>query len=242
MSRNLAIDFGNTAIKIGVFENERLLQDWRIAYDESPDILRIIEDYNVTMSIICSVVDRGSAIKQHLQEHTRCMVLRPETPVPFLNAYLTSASLGMDRLALVAAAFQAYPHNNNLVISVGTAVTYNVLTSNRTFRGGNITPGIGLRLRALNEFTDKLPLVDAPGDTTLLGYDTESSIRSGVINGVAFEIDGFINAYKEQFKDINVFLTGGDASILGRKLKNTTFADANLQLKGLNSILLYNAK
>lgn len=242
MSRSLAIDFGNTAIKIGVFENDRLLQDWRAAYDSVPDVLQLVETYQVTHSIICSVVDKGREIKELLQEHTRCMVLQPETPVPFLNAYLTSATLGMDRLALVAAAFQAYPHNNSLVISVGTAVTYNVLTSTRTFRGGNITPGIGMRLRALNVFTDKLPLVEAAGESTLLGYDTDSSIRSGVINGVAFEIDGFIDAYKEQFKDINVFLTGGDASILGRKLKNTTFADANLQLKGLNSILLYNAK
>src|SRR5690606_9013208 len=107
------------------------------------------------------------------------------------------------------------PHNNNLVISVGTAITYNVLMNNRAFRGGNITPGIPMRLKALHEFTDRLPLVDMKGDTTLLGYDTESSIRSGVINGVAFEVNGFIEAYKEQYKDINVFLTGGDASVLG---------------------------
>lgn len=242
MKRNLAIDLGNTAIKIGVFEGHQLLQHWRTDYNTAIDLQGILQEYNVGHAIVCSVVNQGADLINVLQEQTDCLILNTDTNVPFLNAYLTSDTLGMDRLALIAGAYHDNPHNNNLVISVGTAITYNVLTQNNTFRGGNITPGIQMRFSALNEFTSKLPLVSADGDSTVLGYDTDSSIRSGVMNGVAFEIDGFIDAYKEQFKGIKIFLTGGDASVLGRKLKNTTFADANLQLKGLNSILLYNAQ
>lgn len=242
MMKSLAVDMGNTAVKVGYFEGDKLVADWKCAYSDFTLLEEIIAEKNVTHSIYSSVVDKGDQWIELLANHTKMMHLNNNTPLPFLNAYVTAETLGMDRVALVAAAFHQYPHNNNVVISVGTAITYNVILNNRAFRGGNITPGILMRLKALNQFTDKLPLVDMKGDTTVLGYDTESSIRSGVINGVAFEIDGFINAYQDQFKDINVFLTGGDASVLGSKLKNTTFVDFNLQLKGLNSILLYNAK
>lgn len=242
MINSLAVDFGNTCVKLGYFQDDVLVEDWTCGYDDVALLQQILSNHPITHAIIVSVVDKGDDMVQILQNETKCMMLNGNTDLPFLNAYLTGNTLGMDRIALVAAAYQQYPHNNNLVISVGTAITYNVLLSNRAFRGGNITPGIQMRLKALNHFTDKLPLVDMKGDTTVLGYDTDSSIRSGVINGAAYEIDGFIDAYKQQFKDINVFLTGGDASVLGNKLKSTTFVDFNLQLKGLNSILLYNAK
>ncbi len=239
MSKIIAVDLGNTCIKAGIFDGSTLVESYRWDNDQH-QLEQVLSSQQLSHSIVSSVVESDQEIKELLRNHTQCMVLNQHTPLPFLNAYLSSDSLGMDRVALAAAAFEQYPHNNNLIISVGTAITYNVVMSNRAFRGGNITPGIQMRLQALHHFTDKLPLVNSKGDTTLLGYDTESSIRSGVINGVAFEIDGFIDAYRAQFKEINVFLTGGDVSILGSKIKNTTFVDPNLQLKGLNSILRYN--
>jgi type III pantothenate kinase len=243
MRRTLAVDLGNSYIKAGVFDGDQLLADWRWGYDSYEELGSVIYSYQVTHSIISSVVEeKGAEIESLLKESTESLILDKNTKLPFLNAYVTADTLGVDRLALVAAAYNKFPNNNNLVISVGTAITYNVILSNRAFRGGNITPGLQMRMHALHTFTDQLPLVGIKGDTTVLGYDTESSIRSGVVNGAAYEIDGFINAYKEQLGDINVFLTGGDAVILGSKLKNTTFVDLNLQLKGLNSILHYNAK
>jgi type III pantothenate kinase len=134
------------------------------------------------------------------------------------------------------------PGKNVLAISAGTAITYNLLLSNRIFRGGNITPGLDMRFRALHDYTDQLPMISEQGELLLLGYDTETSIRSGVVFGIAAEIDGMINKYREQYSDVETVLTGGNAGLFADKLKNRIFAVPQLLLQGLNTILLHNAR
>src|SRR5690606_2811625 len=183
----------------------------------------IITTHRPTHSILCSVVNISDAITDLLRTNTKFIELNNHTKLPILNAYHSSDSLGNDRIALAVAANHFYPNNNNLIISVGTAITYNYITKTRTFRGGNITHGAFLRLKSLNDHTDKLPFVSIQGETTLLGYDTETNIRSGVVWGITSEIDGMIDLYQQQFGEINAILTGGDSPLFANKIKNKTF-------------------
>lgn len=240
---HLCIDWGNTRVKAAFFEEQTIVSDYNFSEAEAlTGIVGLVTEKKPEAAILCSVANHPPELKILLQEHTQLIVLNTNTVLPVMNAYHSPESLGMDRLAMATGAHAAFPDRNNLVISTGTAITYNFIHQNKTFRGGNITPGLDLRFRALHEFTDKLPLVNAEGDMPVLGYDTETSIRSGVVFGIAAEIDGMINYYKEQYSGLNVVLTGGNAGLFAGKLKNQIFADSQLLLKGLNTILRHNVR
>jgi type III pantothenate kinase len=145
-------------------------------------------------------------------------------------------TIGADRLALCAAAVMLFPEKNNLVIGLGTAVTYNFINGRHQFLGGGISPGMVMRMKALNDFTAKLPLVDPEWNVPLVGYDTKTNIQSGVVLGLAKEIDGFIDNYREKYRAFNAVLTGGDLVHLAPHLKNLIFADPDLLFKGLYAI------
>ena len=125
---------------------------------------------------------------------------------------------------------------NNLIVALGSAVTYNFINKYNELVGGGISPGMEMRLKSLNYYTAKLPLIKADSNVPLIGYDTETNILSGVVLGMAKEIDGFIDAYAEKFGNFNVLLTGGDLVHLGSHLKNKIFADSDLIFKGLYAI------
>lgn len=239
----LCIDWGNTRVKAALFNEQTLVSDYNFSEEEAlTGIVNLVNTNQPEATILCSVANHPPELKMLLQEQTRLVVLTSNTVLPIMNAYHSPDSLGMDRLAIAVAANAAYPDRNNLVVSVGTAITYNFVHQNKAFRGGSISPGLHLRFRALHEFTDKLPLVSENGDVPVLGYDTETSIRSGVVLGMAAEIDGMINYYKEQYSGLNVVLTGGNAGLFAGKLKNQIFADSQLLLKGLNTILRHNVR
>jgi len=167
--------------------------------------------------------------------------LDTSTLLPITLNYKTLETLGKDRIALAVAAAQLYPHKNVLIIDAGTCITYDFIDKHKEYQGGSISPGIQMRFKALNTFTDKLPLINPTDNVELLGKSTSESISSGVMNGVYSEIDGIIDKYKINFPDIEVILTGGDIIYFDKKLKNNIFANSNLVLKGLNMILDYNA-
>lgn len=161
------------------------------------------------------------------------------TPLPIQNKYSTPSTLGTDRLASVVG---AYFHDSNklcpaLCIDCGTAITYDFITADGQYLGGNISPGVSMRLRSLHEFTSRLPLVDKDGEIPPIGNSTETAIRSGVITGVRHEIIGYIDTYKVKYPDLNVFFTGGDAINFVYPSKKCTFVDDFLVLKGLHIIL-----
>jgi type III pantothenate kinase len=239
----LCIDWGNTRIKAAIFQDDKILKDFNFSEEEAlTKIMDLITEYKPASAILCAVAQYPPELKMLLQENTKLVVLNSNTPLPIMNAYHSPDSLGADRLALAAAANNLYPEYDNLVISLGTAITYNFLPKNRAFRGGNITPGMDMRFKSLKEFTANLPLVKQEGDLVLLGYDTETSIRSGVMMGIAAEIDGMINFYKEQYPNLNITLTGGNAPLFADKIKNNITSDAKLLLKGLNVILKHNVR
>lgn len=242
MSINLCIDWGNTNVKAAIFDNDNLVKQFAFSEETSLEkVTGLLDSYKPGKAILCSVVGHDNELADMVKGRIKTLVkLDGYTRTPINNAYLSADTLGPDRLALVNGAHGAFPGKNNLVISLGTCITYNLMQKNKTFRGGAISPGMHMRLKAMNAFTDKLPEVSAGGDLILLGYDTETCIRSGAILGMAAEIDGMIKNYESQFPDFNAILTGGDAPFFASKLKSKIFADPDLLLKGLNLILNYN--
>lgn len=242
MSVNLGIDWGNSRVKVGVFKNGRLDDIYNFSeHEATSEIERVVSEVNPNSAIICSVTRSSSDAEKMLEEQVKKVVkLDEHTPLPIMNAYSSPGTLGADRIALAVAAHSMHPDKNNLIVSVGTCITYNFIQNTRTFRGGTISPGVNLRLKAMHEFTDGLPAVSMEGETLLLGYDTETGIRGGAICGVTAEIDGMVTEFAAQYPDFNALLTGGDAPLFEGRLKSKIFADPNLLLKGLNIILKHN--
>ncbi|GHV23956.1 hypothetical protein FACS189428_7920 [Clostridia bacterium] len=164
--------------------------------------------------------------------------LNPQLPVPLTIDYKTPQTLGMDRIAAAVGAVAQQPGAHLLVIDIGTAITLDFVTAAGVYKGGNISPGPELRFKALHHFTNRLPLINEEGNLPVWGYDTSTAIRSGVIGGIVRELDSYIAEYKKN-DTILTFLTGGYAFYFESKLKNATFADGNLVLRGLNEILNY---
>lgn len=240
---NLCLDFGNTNCKAALIENDNLLHQFNFTRTEA---LQAIEDilltYRPEHAILSSVISHDGQITQLLETHCKkVVVLSADTNLPFFNAYSTPEQLGVDRLALAAGALKAFPGQNCLVISIGTAITYNLVTSSKYFRGGAISPGPRLRFESLHTQTDKLPLLrEEMGYAPILGFDTASGIKSGVVNGIIGEMKYFIYKYDKDFGDLNVVLTGGYLPVFENKIKNQIFADPNFLMKGLNLILNHN--
>lgn len=240
----LCIDWGNSFVKIVLFdEQDKITERYMLAADEVVSRLHseITPRRTISGAIISSVTNQHQEAVQTLREKTpHVIVLDSKTPLPIMNAYSSYETLGADRVALACGAHALYPEKNNLVICAGTCITYNFVGKNRAFRGGAIAPGAQMRLAAMHHFTEKLPQVKLDGDLALIGYDTESCMRSGTIYGIVGEIEGMVAAYEQQYGDFNAILTGGDAPLFASKLKNKIFADPEILQKGLNQILKYN--
>jgi len=171
-----------------------------------------------------------------------CIELDHHTPIPLINRYRTPDTLGYDRIAAAVGAYTIYPEKNVLVIDAGTAITYDLVTGGGEYMGGNISPGMAIRFKSLNKYTNRLPLLEPSiEEPPLLGSSTKEAIQSGVINGILFELDGFIGDVSRLHPELKVVLTGGDAKYFEGKLKSSIFVDLNLNLIGLNRILEHNA-
>ncbi len=238
---NLIIDVGNTRIKTAVFVNRELIHT-EILTNENflKNLVKIIDIYNFKNAIISSVGDIKRTHIEKLHRKINLMELNSNTKIPFTNKYATPKTLGVDRIALIAAAVSKFPITNVLIIDAGTCITYDFVDANGSYLGGSISPGIKMRYKSLHVFTEKLPLLEPENRIQLIGNSTESSIHSGVINGVINEIDSIIDQYRKKNKDLTVVLTGGDVNFLANKLKNGIFANPNFLIEGLNEILIHN--
>ena len=236
MVTTLCLDFGNTRKKIAVFKNKEISEAVVLKDDSAATIQELINKYKPNKSILSSVIDHDPAVEQVLSANTAFHKLSYLTKVAFTTPVGKPESIGADRLALCAAAVHYFPSKNNLVIGMGTCVTYNFINKYHEFVGRAISPGMEMRLKAMHQFTAKLPLVKADSNVPLIGYDTKTNLLTGVVLGMAKEMDGFIEAYQEKFGNFNVLLTGGDLVHLASHLKNKIFADPDLIFKGLYAI------
>jgi type III pantothenate kinase len=236
----LCFDFGNTRLKYAVFEDQQQVAAAVLPTDEVAAVEALLQQYQPQKSILSSVINHNVAIEPLLQQHTKFHLLNHNTRLPFTTPVGKPETIGADRLALCAAAVQLAPGKNNLIIALGTCITYNFLNKYHEFLGGGISPGMDMRFKTLQTFTAKLPLIKEDWNFPLIGYDTRTNILSGVILGMAKEIDGFIDAYKERYGNFNVLLTGGNCAYFVPHLKNQIFADPDLLFKGLYAISEYN--
>jgi type III pantothenate kinase len=213
------------------------LEEMIILQDSSyATINALLEKLQPQKTILSSVINHDVQIENLLSSRTKFHKLNHLTKLPFTTPVGRPDTIGADRLALSAAAVYFYPEKNNLVIGLGTCITYNFINKYHQFMGGGISPGMEMRLQSLHHYTAKLPLVKADWNAPLIGYDTNSNILSGVVIGMAKEIDGFIDTYEEKYGNFNVLLTGGDLAILASHLKKEIFADPELIFKGLYAI------
>lgn len=240
---NLIIDIGNTRTKIGLIEEDTII-DKRVVDKLTLEILEIIKSTNPIQAIIISNVaeETSDSILELIKSWNLPFIeLSHETPLPIVNGYETPETLGKDRLAAVVAANCLFSSTNCLVIDAGTCLTYDFITEDNYYIGGSISLGIEMRYKAMHKFTASLPLLNKQRLNTFVGYNTVTAMHTGVEAGLAFEIQGFINKYIHKYGQIKVIMTGGDAEYLASKLKNSIFVSPNLVLIGLNKILTYNA-
>ncbi|MBM1104698.1 type III pantothenate kinase [Aurantibacter crassamenti] len=239
---NLVIDAGNTLIKVAVFDKKQLI--FQEIIDEKGLPLRLKEICDVYSKVkwgmVASVRNLDPKTLAVLSVFCNVMQLTQNTSTPYKNSYATASTLGVDRIALATAAFYHNPRGNTLVLDAGTCLTYDMVNDYGEYLGGAISPGLNMRYRALHEQTAKLPLLEKSDVLDFIGNSTETSIHSGVFNGMCAEIDGVIDQYKLRFRDLTVILTGGDADFLSKRLKNPIFANPNFLLEGLNYLLEYN--
>jgi len=239
---NLVVDCGNTLVKTAVFQNNSLLEKQVFRKEKFfQNFEKIQQRYpKIKKSILSSVTSSNFEIETELKKSFSFLNLDQNLKLPFKNEYATPETLGKDRIALVAAAVNKYPGKNVLVIDAGTCITYDFKTRDEVYPGGAISPGLEMRFQSLHKFTANLPLIKPKPDAELIGNSTESSILSGIINGIKMELKGTIESYSSKFEDLTVIFTGGDSQILSMPLKNSIFANSNFLLEGLNFILEFN--
>lgn len=233
MSTTLCFDFGNTRLKFAVFTNGELKIVHLLKDDQVETIRASVEKYQPDRTILSSVIEHNPELETLLAAESHFHKLNHHSRVPVSTPVGKPETIGADRLALVVAANHYYPEFNNLVIGLGSAITYNYVNRFRQFVGGSISPGMEMRFKSLELFTARLPLVEPHWNFPLIGYDTKTNIQSGVIIGMAKEIDGVIEAYEERYEKLNVMMSGGDAHYFIPFLKKRITTDPDLIFKGL---------
>jgi len=239
----LVIDIGNTFTKIAVFERDELLHTSQFQAIEAGNINNILNHYPVEKAIISTVKKNKEEWQTVLSEKVPLVYFNAKMTKGITNHYLTPETLGLDRLAAVIGARYLYPGKNSVIIDGGTCITYDSVDSGGNFYGGSISPGLNMRYKALNYYTSGLPLIDA--DKTFendYGDSTATAIRSGVQNGIKYELTGFLESYKKDMPELNIVLSGGDSIFFDTLLKNSIFApyikiEPHLVLKGLNAAI-----
>jgi type III pantothenate kinase len=239
---NLILDFGNTRIKIAVFAGNELIEKKIVSSNEALNTV-LQQLSGIKNCIVGSVIGSQELIFQQLQTKYNTILFTASTPVPLKNLYQSVLTLGSDRLAAAVGAYHFYPNQNALTIDAGTCIKYNFVNQNNEYLGGAISPGIPMRLKAMHHFTHSLPAVDLDENyNNILGRNTRESLLSGAIIGAAAEVDGMIEKYNQVYSNLQVVVTGGDSDYLCKQLKNRFFANQNILLHGLNTILNFNVE
>ncbi len=240
LDMQLAIDIGNSAAKVGLFEQHRLMKTATLATD---DLLHALTAWPAGKAIISSV-DRSKAdslLPGLRQLYRHVLELTPATPLPFGVRYQTPHSLGVDRLAAAAGAL-VHARPPVAVVDAGTCITCDLVNSQGQFVGGVISPGLRMRLQAMHRFTAALPYPELAEPTAFPGRSTEEAMLHGALTGARHEVAGYLRSYRQAEPHLQVFVCGGDVQYFDKINEFVTFAHSNLVLEGLNAILLFNEK
>lgn len=242
--RTLALDIGNTAVKYGCFADDVLLET--AAHQTSAQVRAAVNRLQPEHVVVASVAEPTAGWATELRELVPGQVLEfapATTALPIRNAYATPHTLGADRLAAAVGAAWLLPHRDVVIVDAGTAIKCDLVDAAGSFRGGSIAPGLGMRFQALHTFTGRLPQLawptELPATVPLTGHDTQSAIRSGVLNGAVAEVGGLLDQYRRRFPHLAVVLAGGDAAFFQTRLKGSIFVIPELVLIGLHRILVH---
>ena len=239
---NLVIDVGNSFTKAGLFSNGKLQEVHSFEKNKYQNkIDKMLDKCHVKQVIVSQTGKLDVRWYNRLQDNVSVLKFDHKTKVPFENFYKTPQTLGLDRIALLSAAAKLYPDKDVLIIDAGTCITYDFINSKKQYHGGMISPGWKMRFEAMHEKTDKLPLLKSPENLIIPGISTASAMYAGVVKGLLFEIDGFIDTYRAAHPNVIPILTGGDGHRLSTQLKNDIFANSNFLMHGLNTILEHNS-
>ncbi len=240
----LVIDIGNTFYKLYVFSNDEITKTYKTENTVHAEnfIIDVIQNkYKISRCIVSSVRSFDNSVHRLVKKQFNTLDFSRNLHLPLKISYKTPESLGNDRLAAVCGAIKVFPGENIFIIDAGTAITYDMVEAGENYIGGNISPGINIRFRALHNFTGKLPLLNI--DTKkmdLFGTTTNDAILFGVQRGIIYELSGYIKELKHQYKDLKIILTGGDSFFFENSFKNDIFVIENLTAIGLKKILELN--
>jgi len=239
---NLIVDIGNSSTKLAVYKGRKKISVSRITELSCAELEKELSGYKFKRAVISSVREMPPFIADLLFANISFVhLLSYKSKLPVILEYETPETLGTDRIAAVAGAFDLFPQSEVLVIDAGTAITYDFLSGN-LFKGGNISPGLSMRFKALHKFTGKLPLVSPENSYTSPGQNTADAIAAGVIDGVTYEINEYIRTFEKKHKNSKIILTGGDSGYFRDKIDPGFTYLPDIVLDGLNYILNYNAK
>ncbi len=239
---NLIVDIGNTLAKVAVVHQGEIVENFSAQKLEELPLREIVTKYNIERSIVAST--RGDATDaQALLEQVvgHSLLFDSSVEVPIGIVYSTPHTLGRDRVAAAVGAAAEYPARNIMIVDFGTAITIDLVSEEGIFEGGFISPGVTTRFRALNEFTASLPLCSPELPSDEIAISTKAAITQGVMNGIKYEIEGYIDQFSKKKCNLFVIFSGGDSIFFDKQIKNAIFADPDLVIKGLDRILDYNA-
>lgn len=239
---HLCIDIGSTNIKTGVFKRKKLIEHRKFKKEIYNQIDQLEAAHNIEAVILCSVRKKNNKLINRLKKFNQFIELTHMTSLPVKNNYGTPETLGKDRLASAVGAYMRKPKMHHLMINTGTCITMDIITDEGIYLGGNISPGMNLRIKAMHDYTANLPIVEPINPKVDFGYNTVTALQNGAVMGTILEVEAFISRMKAKFPLININLTGGYAEFLAKYLESKIFVRPYLVLEGLNEILLYNAK
>lgn len=237
----LIIDIGNTRAKLAVFDAEECIELVSCSNHDLEGLEKLMQQYHPQKGILSSVVKLCPTVREQLQKTAiDILELNTNTPLPLKHPETIPPTMGADRIATIVEAVNQQPHQDLMVVDSGTCITYEFIDAEGRYMGGAISPGMDMRLQAMHQHTDLLPLVSAEGEAPLMSCDTRTEMRSGVIWGISHEIWGYASQLRTKKPNLLVFLTGGNIQNFDTNIKSGIFADSLLLLKGLNRILEYN--
>lgn len=234
---NLVIDIGNTRTKVAVFRDNKMIDFKAEEMVTLPFLKDFFKKYEIENSIISSVSFSKREIGYFLEHNSNFIEFNAQTYSGLKIDYETHHTLGKDRIASSIGALEVMPNQDLLVIDIGSCITYDLVTSDATFHGGNIAPGFYMRLKAMHDYTAKLPIVKQQIPKGFIGKNTKEAVLYGAYWGIVFEIDSFYTQLQQHYPNLKVILTGGDAHYFENSIKECTFVDSNLVLIGLNKAI-----
>jgi len=238
----LTIDIGNTRTKAAVFNTEGQMVYTEILEGNEFDTLNSIIDDHHIQHIISSSTGSRNWNAADLNVSGKNIELSHETSLPITIVYSTPQTLGRDRIAAACGAHALYPDKNCLIIDAGTCITMDMILKSGTYLGGNIAPGLAMRLRSMHEYTTKLPLAEIGSPSLTFGDSTFHALQNGACLGALMEIEGILRRSLDAFGSVFVVMTGGDSAFLAQRLEREIFLEPELVAKGLFKILSFNVQ